>query len=247
MTDIRAEMRTFWDDDAATYDGSPGHAAHTVAERAAWTATLAQLLPDAPARVLDMGAGTGFLSLPAAALGHAVTAVDIAPAMLEALTDKAAAQGVSVPAIVGDASSPPDGPFDVVIERHVVWTLPDPAAALRAWRAVAPSGRLILVESMWGGAADQGEALRARTRKALRKVRRIPADHHSEYSASMRQALPLAGGTTPDRLVSLVESTGWGPARLQRLYDVEWAMSLAQPLPERMLGVTPRFVVVGGA
>lgn len=247
MTDIDEAIRAFWDRDAATYDGSPGHAAHTAAQLAAWTATLARLLPDAPARVLDVGAGTGFLSLPAAALGHTVTAVDIAPAMLAALTDKAAALGVSVPAIVGDASSPPDGPFDVVIERHVVWTLPDPAAALRAWRSVAPDGRLILVESMWGGAADQGEALRARTRKALRRVRRIPPDHHSEYSAAMHEALPLAGGTTPDRLASLVESTGWGPARLHRLYDVEWAMSLAQPLPERMLGVTPRFAVVGGA
>jgi len=42
-----------------------------------------------PARVIDFGAGTGRLSLPLAAAGYAVTAVDAAPAMLAVLADKA--------------------------------------------------------------------------------------------------------------------------------------------------------------
>lgn len=247
MTDISDEIRTYWDEDAATYDRSPGHGAHSPTEQAAWTGALARLLPSPPARVLDVGAGTGFLALPVAALGHRVTALDVSQRMLAGLADKAGAHGLTVDTIVGDASSPPEGPFDVVIERHVVWTLPDPAAALRAWRAVAPGGRLILVESMWGRGADRVESVRDRARQELRRLRRTPADHHSEYSEEMRRALPLAGGTTPDRLVDLVESAGWGPARLQRLYDVEWAMTLAQPMPEQLLGVTPRFAVVGGA
>src|SRR6266487_402337 len=61
--DLADSVRRFWDADAATYDRSPDHGAATPTERAAWSAALARLLPPAPARVLDAGAGTGFLSL----------------------------------------------------------------------------------------------------------------------------------------------------------------------------------------
>lgn len=220
---------------------------HTRAGRAAWTGELRRLLPAPPARVLDLGAGTGLLSLPLAALGYDVTALDVAPAMLQRLQAKAERQDLSITAVLGDAAQPPDGPFDVIIERHVVWTLTDPAAALRAWRRAAPHGRLVLLESMWGGAADPTEAVRARARKGVRALRRTPPDHHGEYSEQMRQALPLAGGTTPERLLELVDASGWEPAALHRLRDVEWALELAAPLPERLLGVTPRFAVLAGA
>lgn len=247
MTDVRNEIRNFWDVDAGTYDHSAGHAAQTPAQQAAWTGELRRLLPPPPARVLDLGAGTGFLSLPLAALGYVVTALDVAPAMLERLQAKADERELTVTTVAGDAAEPPGGGFDVIVERHVLWTLPDPAAALRAWRRVAPEGRLVLLESMWGEGADSPEAVRARARQGLRALRRTPPDHHGEYSEAMRQALPLAGGTTPERLIELVDASGWGPAALYRLRDVEWAMELALPLPDRLLGVTPRFAVVAGA
>lgn len=85
MTDISDEIRAFWDADADTYDHCAGHAAHTRTQQAAWIGELRRLLPAPPARVLDLGAGTGFLSLPLAALGYDVTALDVAPAMLERL------------------------------------------------------------------------------------------------------------------------------------------------------------------
>src|SRR5579862_1160316 len=79
------EIRDFWDADAPTYDNSPGHHPKSPAVMAAWTAALAQLLPAGSARVLDVGAGTGFLSLIAARLGHKVTAVDLSTQMLDKL------------------------------------------------------------------------------------------------------------------------------------------------------------------
>src|SRR5580698_6559665 len=135
---ILDEIRTFWDDDAATYDDAPGHHPTSAAAQAAWTAALESLLPAPPARVLDCGAGTGFLSLIAARQGHKVTALDLSPGMLERLRSKAAAEGLGIEVVEGPAEEPPAGPFDVVIERHLIWTLPDPEAALRAWRRVAP-------------------------------------------------------------------------------------------------------------
>jgi SAM-dependent methyltransferase len=67
--------------------------------------------------------------------------------------------------VVGDASSPAlaDATYDVVFSRHVVWALPDPAAALRRWLdLLASDGRLVLVEGLWATGAGLGaDALRA--------------------------------------------------------------------------------------
>jgi hypothetical protein len=41
----------------------------------------------------------------------------------------------------------------------------------------------------------------------------------------------------------MVVASGWRLARLERLRDVEWAERLDLPLPERLLGVSPRFSV----
>jgi len=239
---ILDEIRRFWDDDAARYDDSPGHRPTSAAVQAAWTAALAGLLPPPPARVLDCGAGTGFLSLIAARLGHRVTALDLSPGMLAKLGAAADAEGLDVAVVVAPAHEPPDG-FDAVMERHVLWTLPDPLATLRAWRQAAPTGRLVAVESMWGD-ADPVEALRGRGRQWLRRLRGEADDHHGPYPGDVRAALPLGTGTHPRAVTELVARAGWAVPRLVRLRDVEWAASTELPFPERLLGVAPRFAVV---
>ncbi|MGH9023069.1 MAG: class I SAM-dependent methyltransferase [Acidimicrobiia bacterium] len=244
--EILDEVRRFWNDDAAGYDKSPGHRP-LGAERAAWVASLVRLLPPPPARVLDVGAGTGFLSLLAAGLGHRVTALDISPGMLEVLTARAREEGLPVEAVEGSADSPPPGPFDAVMERHLVWTLPHPLETLRAWREVAPAGTLVLFESSWGVGAGTAAAARRRLREALRQMRGVPPDHHAPYPSAVRSALPLGSGTPPAKLLDLTERAGWGSARLERLRDVEWAASAALPLPERLLGTAPRFVIAADA
>jgi hypothetical protein len=80
----------------------------------------------------------------------------------------------------------------------------------------------------------------------LRRLRGEPDHHHDRYDPSVTDELPLSGGTHPDRVVELVEAAGWGPARLERLRDIEWAQLLQQPPSARLLGVTPRFAVVAG-
>jgi SAM-dependent methyltransferase len=240
------DIRRYWDQDAATYDHASDHTAKTGAERAAWMAALARALPSAPARVLDCGAGTGFLSLMAARLGHQVTAVDLSAEMLFKLNASAAAEGVTVETVHRSATEPPEGEWNAVMERHLLWTLPDPEAALRAWRRAAPAGRLILVESMWGS-VDPVEIWRSRARKLVRRWLGRAHSHHSDYSQEMVSALPLGGGTHPSTLVDLAEAAGWPAARLERLATVEWASLLASHPLERALGVAPRFIVTAGS
>jgi SAM-dependent methyltransferase len=241
---ILDEIRRFWDDDAATYDRTPGHHPTSAAVQAAWTAALEALLPPAPARVLDCGAGTGFLSLMAASLGHRVTALDLSPGMLAKLRDAAEAQGLDISVVVGPADEPPLG-FDAVIERHLLWTLPDPVAALSAWRVAVPKGRLVAIESLWGD-VDPIETLRGHAWGYVRRWRGTAPDHHGSYPREVRGALPLGSGTHPRHVAEMVAHAGWPTPRLVRLRDVEWASTLEQRLPERLLGATPRFAVVAG-
>ena len=135
--ELTDRVRAYWDADAATYDDTPDHGAASPAERAAWNAALARLLPTPPARVLDAGAGTGFLSLACGRLGHRVTALDLSPAMLARLRAAAERDDLTVEVVEGEATSPPPGPFQAVVERHLLWTLPDPAAALAAFNIMA--------------------------------------------------------------------------------------------------------------
>jgi SAM-dependent methyltransferase len=160
---------------------------------------------------------------------------------------KAERRGFSVEIVEANAADPPRGDFDAVVERHLLWTLPDPRAALEAWRRAAPSGTLALFESVWGAAAGPEEQLRARARLLLRRLRNQGSDHHAEYDAELRSELPLGSGTSPELLAALVESTSWGPARIERLRDVEWASREAlATVIDRLVGVSPRFAVIAG-
>lgn len=240
MTNVPEEIRRFWDADAATYEQGGDHRMSSPAEQAAWSAALARHLPPPPARVLDVGAGTGFVSLTAARLGHAVTALDLSSQMLAVLAR--AAGGLDITIVQGSATEPPPGPFDAVTSRHLLWTLPDPSAALGAWRAIAPGGRLLLLEGLWGD-GDPVEAARRRARRLLRRALRRPSGHHADYHPDLVAALPLAGGTPPATLVELVAAAGWRAPRIERLRDVEWTRALALPTVERMLGVAPQYLL----
>ena len=243
---VSEEIRQFWDEDAAVYDDSPEHHPRRPHERAAWSATLRRLLPDPPARVLDAGAGTGFLSLLLAAQGYQVTAMDLSAGMLEKLRAKAARQGLDVEIVRADAASPPDGPFDAVVERHLLWTLPDPAVALAAWRQAVPTGRLVLIEGTWGETTGI-PAVQAEARRLARRFRGAEPGHHGHYTERVVSALPHANGITPAEMVSLVEASPWGRARLERLRDVEWATLEGRSLLDQLLGTNPRWAVTAGS
>lgn len=243
--DVHDEIRRFWDEDAAVYDQIGDHRPTDPGLLSAWSATLARLLPPPPARILDCGAGTGFLSLLAARQGHRVTALDLSPGMLARLAARAGADGLDVDIVEGRADEPPPGPYDAVMERHLLWTLPDPVGTLRAWRQVAPMGRLVLLEGMWG---HRDPAARARTlvRKARGRLTGEVTDHHADYPAGVTASLPFGTGTTPSSVVEAVAAAGWPDPWLERMHDVEWATRLAAPMPERLLGVPARFVVTAG-
>jgi ubiquinone/menaquinone biosynthesis C-methylase UbiE len=113
---------------------------------------LVRLAAPAPGeRVLDVGCGRGAATVALAeavgADGH-VTGIDLSPRMIEACRADIAGQGRSnVDLQVMDASSPalPAAAYDLVVSSLVVFFLPDPPAALTAWRRLlVPGGRLAI-------------------------------------------------------------------------------------------------------
>ena len=72
---------------------------------------------EADMRVLDVACGTGNAALPAARAGGQVTGLDLVPELLDGGRDKAAAAGVEIDWVEGDAEQLPfeDGAFDRVV------------------------------------------------------------------------------------------------------------------------------------
>src|SRR5262249_31655228 len=133
---VKQQVAQHWDRRAAHFDEDFGHSIATPGERAAWDRILDLVIPSGrPLAVLDAGCGTGFLSLDLAARGPRVTGVDFAPSMLALARRKAAMQGLTVDFEEADAENLPfpPGSFDLVISRHVLWTLPHPEAAIDEW------------------------------------------------------------------------------------------------------------------
>lgn len=155
-----------WDQEAATFDEAADHGLRDRDVRRAWRALLLPLLAWSPQAVADLGCGTGTLSVLLAEAGHHVYGLDFSPEMVRLAREKASALGLPAQFVEGDAADPPLSArsFDVVLSRHVLWALPDPAAALRNWqRLLRPGGLLVLVEGYWstgaGLTADQCTAL----------------------------------------------------------------------------------------
>ncbi|MFF1281251.1 class I SAM-dependent methyltransferase [Streptomyces sp. NPDC058299] len=154
---VTAAPEVDWDARADAFDDEPDHGLRDPGVRAAWAARLRTWLPGHPAEVLDLGCGTGSLSLLAAEQGHRVTGVDRSPAMAGRARAKLAGRDAEI--LCGDAASPPVGDrrFDVVLVRHVLFTLPDPARVLRHWRGLLrPAGRFVLTEGVWGTVTPVG-------------------------------------------------------------------------------------------
>jgi len=153
IDEMQARLNAFW----STRRDNPTPTAlniRTDAELRVWMETMQQLLPPAPADVVDLGTGQGFLALVFAALGHRSRGFDLAEGMVVKAREFAA--GVSNPPTFdfGDAMAPPLEPssVDVVAHRNVMWTLLDPARAFRNWFTVLrPGGRLIALHGVHTG------------------------------------------------------------------------------------------------
>lgn len=148
---LKDEIRDYWSSRAATFDLSPGHEIFGDDERRAWHALIERHLgPGEGRRALDLASGTGVISRLLHEAGFMVTGLDFSEPMLERARLKHRELGSGAAFMIGDAEDTrqPDESFDVLVTRHLVWTLPDPRAAFADWlRVLKPGGSLLVVDS----------------------------------------------------------------------------------------------------
>ncbi len=82
-------MSETWDAEAEHFDDEPDHGLRDPAIREAWRVLLREHLPAPPARIADLGCGTGSLSVLLADEGYAVDGVDFSPEMVRRARAKA--------------------------------------------------------------------------------------------------------------------------------------------------------------
>jgi SAM-dependent methyltransferase len=172
------------------------------------------LLPASAVDVLDLGAGTGKLTVRLAERGLSVTAVDPIPEMLEVLSSSLP----SVPALLGTAEDIPlpDNSVDAVLVAQAWhWFDPDRAAAQVA-RVLRPGGRLGLV---WN--------IRDERLGWVKDLNRIIGSEHDPASRSklcsrftdvQTQQLEWTSYLTPQALIDLVASRSYcitSPAKMR--------------------------------
>jgi 2-polyprenyl-6-hydroxyphenyl methylase/3-demethylubiquinone-9 3-methyltransferase len=135
-----SHSHAFWD------PAGPFRTLHAINPvRLAYVRTRAAL---AGARVADVGCGGGLFAESLARAGAEVTAIDLAPGMIEVARLHAAEQGAHIDYRVESAEAlaarAPQA-FDVVTSMELIEHVPDPAALLRALGALLrPGGALFL-------------------------------------------------------------------------------------------------------
>lgn len=212
---VQEQINAYWNLRAGEYEAHQAGQLQHGDVRRAWESIWTRALPEPPARVLDVGTGTGHVSLMLAHRGHQVTGIDLAADMLAQARRKAATMANAPVLEIGDASDPrfPARSFDAITCRYVLWTLRRPTVVLRGWRnLLVPGGRVAVVDSTWfpAGIHDHDWGSSEETLSDFRR----------HYDPAIVSTLPLAEASTIDHSVEALRSAGYAEVTVEPLHDV---------------------------
>ena len=218
LTEDPAQERIneYWSRWAADYESYQQQRNEKPGETEAWERVWSAALPPVPAKVLDVGTGSGHAAMIIAGLGHQVTGIDLAEGMLAEARAKVG-YAASPQFGRGDAADPPfeEGTFDAITARYVLWTLRRPEHALARWLEVLrPGGRLAVVDSLWfpEGIGEPGS-----THGDPDGER---SQHFLDAYAGAKEDLPVAEARDVSAFSRLIEGAGFTEVSVEELDEI---------------------------
>jgi ubiquinone/menaquinone biosynthesis C-methylase UbiE len=205
---VQTNLNAYWSSRSVAYDAYQARPERAAQDLEAWTRAFSTALPEAPADVLDVGTGSGYVATLLARSGYRVTGTDLAEGMLERARVNAARVDPSPTILAGDAVAPdfPEASFDAVTNRYVLWTLREPRTALANWsRVLRPGGVLVVVDSTWFP-----EGLDASS----------SPEFPLAYDERAQEALPLAAATTIDDSARVIREAGFVDVTVTPLEEI---------------------------
>lgn len=194
-------------------------------------------------RALDIGAGTGNITMKLLDMGYQVTALDISAAMLEQLRAKAGGRAELICRPVDEHLA--DGPaarYSLITISSVLHHLPSYEDTLeRCFRALMPGGGMLVLHEPLAGYSKRKDPFAARAVSALSnrvwrlyEKRKNPKQVYIDYTFSDYH---VEEGIRPERLAAEVERLG-GRVDLVHRHRVE-RFAAAAFLNDRVLGACP--------
>lgn len=229
--DLKEEIRAYWSARSDTFDNSPGHLIRTEREFDAYERLLRRHAGEiVGGDVLDVASGTGEVTRLLRRLGCSVTGIDLSPNMVERCRAKHASDP-DVRIIEGDTErlTLPDGEFDGIVCRNLIWTLTDPEAAFAEWfRVLHPGGIAIAFEGNWMNPDRLSLLFRAISMRLGRRVETELPDF-----TDILARLPFREGLVPSDLGRRMTEAGFDAPEFHPVWNVTAAQLAKATWAER--------------
>lgn len=145
--DVISTVESYWDGRASSFDRD-----HDTEDLQVWRTVLDGLIgSDRNKTVLDLGAGTGFLTNMLVSMGYAVIGVDVSERMMEYGVRRAELQHLPSFYMKGDAIDLPfcDNSVDCIVNARLIWTIAEPERMFKEWlRVLKPGGKILCFNRM---------------------------------------------------------------------------------------------------
>jgi len=248
--DAKEIISGYWDWRSQSYtNGSYGFEEE---EKAVWKRELEPFLKNKGfRRVLDVGTGPGFMALILAEMGFDVTGVDISRGMIERARENALAMGLEVDFrhADGERLSFDDQSFDLLVNRHLLWTLPHPLEAVREWsRVLKDGGRILAIDGDWFDPSLSARIRRGISRAAARITSKNWPSIQSKFLdhyQGIREELPLFSQSKPERICSLFLEADLINVSFRHLEEVQKLHDKRGSVLSRLEYHEPTFLVMG--
>jgi ubiquinone/menaquinone biosynthesis C-methylase UbiE len=214
---LREEIKEYWSMRAETFDEQPGHEIFSDAERNAWHDLFERHFGKGEGRkALDLASGTGVISHLMHDLGFDVVGMDWSETMLEKARAKSRERGSNIQFLLGDAENTleDDNSYDVIVTRHLVWTLVDPQAAFAEWfRVLKPGGKLLIVDGdfvspTWVGKLNK---VMARFLASIGLGKESVELPHMKTHRDILARVHFSDGARADEVSDMLIKTGFSP------------------------------------